>query len=98
VNLNLFLAAAWGVIGVGILLLWPSVEQNPQVGLEPERRFMLGGVALALTGYNIVRWRFSRQQRWTNEETRPPVRPHRSDEPPNPDFDFGDDKDRREKS
>jgi hypothetical protein len=88
VNLHLFLAALWSVIGIAILL--------PNTGMDfflpdPSHRHMVGGFALVLAGYNVIRWRFSRLQRRLDEDAqplRPPVRPRVHDEPPNPDFDF----------
>jgi hypothetical protein len=95
VNLNLLLAALWAVIGVGILLVIPSSDDGAVIAVNPERRMMLGGFALMLAGYNIIRWRFTRANRRLDEEAaaqRPGVRPHRREEPPNPDFDFSDPK------
>jgi hypothetical protein len=95
VNLNLFLAAVWAVVGFGILVLMPDVEQNPTFNITPERRYMLGGLAWVLMGWNIVRWRMRRLQRQVEEESRyarEPVRRSRPDDPPNPDFDFSDPK------
>ena len=95
VNLHLFLAAIWGALAAGILLFWPSVEQNPMIGLESERRLWLGGFAMVLVGYNMVRWRLARLRRQADEDARAmqtPIRPRHRDEPPNPDFDFSDPK------
>jgi hypothetical protein len=93
VNLNLFLAAVWAVVGFGILVLMPDSEHNPAFNLTPERRYMLGGLAWVLMGWNIVRWRMRRFQRQVEEESRIMREPRpRRDEPPNPDFDFSDPK------
>ena len=89
-NLNLFLAAMWAVIGIGLLLPNSGLDLLLQ---EPAQRQMLGGFALVLSAYNVMRWRLSRLRRQVEEDARPlrpPVRPRREDEPPNPDFDFSD--------
>jgi hypothetical protein len=92
VNPNLFMAAFWAVIGIIILALWPSNEQNPAVGVASDQRVWMAGVTLVLVGYNLVRWHLPRLRRQADGDVRrPPVRPRR-EEPPNPDFDFSDPK------
>ncbi len=89
-NLNLFLAGIWGILGIGLLVM-PTINSNYFAGMNPETRIMMGGFALVLACYNIIRWRFTRIRRQLDQQAcRPPVRPHRHGEPPNPDFDFSD--------
>lgn len=91
VNLHLFLAALWTVIGIAILLPNTGIARV----LPDTDPTLVGGFALMLAAYNIVRWRFTRLRHRLDEEARelrPPVRPRVQDEPPNPDFDFSDPK------
>ena len=94
-NLNLFLAAVWFVIGLGILFFLPNVGENALITISPERRMWLGGFTMLLAGWNVVRWRLARLRGQAEEEsqrTHTPIRPPRRNEPPNPDFDFSDPK------
>jgi hypothetical protein len=94
-NLNLFLAGMWIAAGIGIMI-WPDVGQDAVLRVEPERRFLIGGFALVLAGYNLVRWRLARLRARAEHEARQrsPVRRYPREEPPNPDFDFSDPKPR----
>jgi hypothetical protein len=90
VNLNLFLAAIWGIFGIGLLLA-PTINDSYLAGLSPQTRLWMAGFALVMVCYNIIRWRLTRMRRQADEQAyRPNVRPQRREEPPNPDFDFSD--------
>lgn len=91
-NLNLFLAGLWAIVGVGILML-PLKDDAGFLAITRDNRVLIGGFALVLACYNVLRWRFTRIRRQLDQEAqsyRPTVRPHRHEEPPNPDFDFTD--------
>jgi hypothetical protein len=103
VNLNLFMAALWAVVGYTILVAWPNADDNPAIGISLAYRYRLGGFACVLAVWNIVRcivrlvvrWRRGRLQREAYEESRKHramLRSIRKYEPPNPDFDFSDPK------
>jgi hypothetical protein len=90
--MNLFLAAVWLTLGIGILML---PDNAPLI--DAEKRPWAGGAALMLAGYNVVRWWLLRSQQKAIEELRRMQqrerlreRPTRHDEPPNPDFDFSE--------
>jgi hypothetical protein len=89
---NLFLAAMWFMISLGILMM-PDPGPDAAFGLSPEKRPWAAGLAMVLSGYNVIRWRLVRERRRSAEEShvlRETVRRRHHEEPPNPDFDFGD--------
>jgi hypothetical protein len=92
VNVNLFLAAMWTVIGVGVFL-WPEAGADGSLGIDPSKRMWVVGFCVLLVGYNITRWRLTTMRRRSDEQARQSAtrlrRPSR-EEPPNPDFDFSD--------
>lgn len=90
--LNLIMAAGWIILGLGLLLA-PTINDSYLAGMDRDTRLWAGGFALVLACYNVIRCRLTRARRQLDEEARlhrPIVRPHRHEEPPNPDFDFSD--------
>ncbi len=91
-SLNLFLAGMWLIVGLGLLLV-PTASESYFAGLDAKTRIWLGGFALVLACYNVIRWRCTRIRRQLDEESRSYRRPpshHHREEPPNPDFDFSE--------
>jgi hypothetical protein len=96
VNISLFLAALWAVVGVGVLL-WPVEREDGSIGIDPTRRLWLAGFTVLLVGYNLTRfWFAARSQRRAQERRAEDAvrraawfREH-SPESPNPDFDFSE--------
>jgi hypothetical protein len=92
VNLNLFLAGLWAIVGGGILML-PLKDDAGFLAITRDNRSLIGSFALVLACYNVLRWRFTRIRRQLDKEAqsyRPTLSRHRREEPPNPDFDFSD--------
>jgi hypothetical protein len=95
VNHNLFMAAVWFTVGIGILFFLPNTGENALITVDPGRRIIYAGAMMLFVGYNLVRWRLARLRRQSDQDYRamqPPVRARHRDEPPNPDFDFSDPK------
>jgi hypothetical protein len=99
VNPYLHMAAVWVLVGVGLQFI-PDTRPDSPIVIDQDRRFWGGTGATLLAGYNIVRWWRLRSRVQAQEAARlqqlAPRRHHHREEPPNPDFDFSDDKDRRD--
>jgi hypothetical protein len=85
--LYLFFAIIWFVLGI-VLLFFPDLLPTGNFN-----RHLLGGLALVLGCYNLVRlwWWYSTQGgggAGPEAYQRPPVRRAGDEQPPNPDFDF----------
>jgi hypothetical protein len=92
------MAATWAAIAIGLQFL-PDTPADSFMVIDQDRRTWGGIGATLLAAYNVVRWRRLRSRLQAQEAARarqaPPRRHHR-EEPPNPDFDFGDETDRRD--
>ena len=99
VNINLFLAGLWAVIGLGIFL-WPAVGDDGSLGIDPTKRVWMVGFCGLLVGYNLVRaWLTARGKRLREERRQAETEARRAaawlrrraeGEQPNPDFDFSE--------
>ena len=97
-NINLFLAGLWAVIGVGVFL-WPEAGDDGSLGIDPGKRLWIVGFCVLLVGYNLVRayltargQRLAEERRQAEADMRRSARVLRREEqePPNPDFDFSE--------
>ncbi len=93
-NLYLFLAVFWFVLGVALEVA-PRLNPNAFHWMIPGTAIAVGWLALALSCYNLVRWRLMRgaaRRRALEEGPRPDRRRHSSGPPPqaDPNFDFTD--------
>ena len=79
--INLFIALFWVVLGLGLIFI-PGFDAWRIRGTD----WSIGWLAIALAGYNLLRWWLTQRQQ--------PRRMHDDDQPPpreyNPEFDFSD--------
>lgn len=96
--LNLVLAVFWLALGAG-LVIWHAQTGSSSLRLPlGGQSFSAGWVALALAGYNLIRWwmvraRVARRraERDAEQRRRDELRARRvREEPPDPTFDFSD--------
>jgi hypothetical protein len=93
-NFNLVLAVIWFLVSIAILTL-PETPPDSMIQLTPETRPWAAGIAMVLSGYNMVRWRLARAHRArvdASQELRRSIHRGHHAEPRNPDFDFSDPK------
>jgi len=69
---NLFLAGIWLVLGLGLILYDQAQPGRGATFKIGDTNVSLGWLALALAGYNVIRWwarRMTRQARQQHEST-----------------------------
>ncbi len=89
--MNFFLAIFWLVLGIG-LLVWEWLTPGQRFLKILDTGISLGWFALALAGYNLLRWWFGAVQQRDRKVAEEIVerRRRRALEEPNPDFDFSE--------
>ena len=89
-SLHLILTFFWFLVG-SLLFAWQAIYPEDNRFTIWGSQISMGWVALLLGLYNLARWWSSHSAAVRAEEAaarqRPPVT-YRTDEPPNPDFDF----------